>query len=333
MTQRIPLDVRQQAAEWLVELQDENANEETHVRWLHWRDAHSDHALAWQRIESFGEKLQALPSPIAHATLSPAVSINRRQAISVMTMVLLAGGAAWYTRDQVLWQKWRADYRVAKGERRSIILADGTAIELNSDTALNVRYSKRQRLVRLLQGEIMVTTAHKVSKSAGTAWPPFVVQTEQGIVRALGTRFTVRQLDSLDQSHVGVFEGAVVLSPRKLDPIKTVEGDGLIRAGQAAHFTTTDISAATPVNEDAAAWVGGMIIASDMSLSIFLAELSRYHPQRVSCETVVAHLKVSGTYPLINTGQVIDMLQTSYQLRAEKKWRWWGGDELILAPQ
>lgn len=89
----ISLAVREQAAEWLVILQERNVSAETHTHWQRWREAHVDHERAWQHIEAFSRKLHGLSSPLAHATLTAAHALKRRQVIKALALVVFAGGA------------------------------------------------------------------------------------------------------------------------------------------------------------------------------------------------------------------------------------------------
>ncbi len=85
-------------------------------------------------------------------------------------------------------------------------LADGSVLCLNTGSAVNVRFDASRRLIELLAGEILVTSGHGAGSAA-----PLVVVTREGVVRALGTRFAVRQHDG--SSMVDVFESAVDISP------------------------------------------------------------------------------------------------------------------------
>ncbi|MFX5142205.1 FecR domain-containing protein, partial [Acinetobacter baumannii] len=72
------------------------------------------------------------------------------------------------------------------GERRHQRLADGAELTLNAESALDVLFSDRQRLLSLAQGDAFVQTAGPaVAGDAG----PLRVDTAHGSIRALGTRF------------------------------------------------------------------------------------------------------------------------------------------------
>lgn len=355
----IPPQARQQAAEWLVELQADTVDDATRERWRQWRDAHPDHERAWQRMTAFSERLQGMPAALARGTLAAtaessagAARAPRRQAIKTLAVLLFAGGTAWTLREHTPWPELVADARTGPGERRSLTLADGTHVELNAGTALDIRYSGEERLLRLLRGEILVTTAHDDAQGnaqgnqLGTAGRPFVVETAHGRIRALGTRFVVRRLDDdahaggADASLVSVFEGAVAIRPGNVhgEGLPAEGADPILRAGETARVTRQAVTPAQAADPIAVAWVQGMIVAQDMPLADFVAELNRQTRRdtetvagRWAVDPAVARLKVSGTYPLAEPAKVLDMLQTALPIRAERQRRWWGGAEVVLA--
>ncbi|MCB5185741.1 FecR domain-containing protein [Methylobacillus gramineus] len=228
--QSIPAETSRQAAEWLVELQSDHVTQEMRSHWQQWRDAHPDNERAWQHIERLGEKLSGLSSPLAHATLTPRGSSQRRRAIKTLAAVLFAGGSAFVAQDRLSWWQLTADHSTGVGERRQVVLEDGTVVELNSSSAINIAYTQHQRIVMLVHGEIMVTTAPDRQLNPR----PFLVATDQGSMRALGTRFMVRQLTNEKDGpiKIGVWEGAVEVMPSEMTISVRVDN------GEQLSFTT-----------------------------------------------------------------------------------------------
>ena len=81
---------------------------------------------------------------------------------------------------------WMADQRTGVGERSQVVLADGSQVQLNSNSALDVKFDDQQRVIELLKGEMWVEVAKDAQR-------PFVVRTDQGTATALGTRFLVQR--------------------------------------------------------------------------------------------------------------------------------------------
>lgn len=317
VTPHIPPEVARRAVEWLVELHADDATDINRQALQQWLGQHPDHERAWQRIEAVNDqllgRLRSTASPtasaLAHATLVPRRSIKRRDAMKTLAVLLFVGGTAWVAEDKTPWREWMADERTAVGERRTIALPDGTTVALNTDSAINVRFTATERRMRLVGGEILVTTGQD---SVGR---PFTVETAQGELQPLGTRFAVRQQP--DASRVDVFEGAVVIRPHREGLTHT------LRAGEQASFTRTAIGEPMAANDGDTAWTDGMLIASGMRLQDFLAELDRHRPGRLSCDPAITDLRVSGTYPLADTDRILDTLRTTLPVEVHFLTRYW----------
>ena len=313
-TPPIPSEVRAQAVDWLVELQSELADDDLRLRWRLWHDADPSHALAWARVEAFGDRLQRLQPGIAHATLNGTRSEQRRKTLKTLAILMGAGGAAWLAGEETPWREWSADHRTRIGERSVLMLDDGTRVRMNADTALNVRYTATARTLQLLRGEILVTTAHEPVFEGASA-RSFSVDTAEGSARALGTHFQVRRLDG--RSVVSVLDGTVEIRPA---------GDALavrLDAGRQAGFTRDAVGPVDAVDDAVAAWIDGMLVAQDMPLPEFLAALNRYRPGHLRCAPSAARLTVSGTYPLAESDKVLDILQTTLPVKVDRYTRYW----------
>lgn len=317
-TAPLPEAVRRQAAEWLLELQSEEVTEATRARWLQWRAAHADHERAWRRMEAFGGVLKELPASVSRGTLEAAARRRpgRRQVLGGAALAFVAVGAAWRMQPASKWRAWAADHRTATGHRQDITLPDGTRVLLDGATAIDIRFSPEERVVHLITGQILVTTAAD-PLVPGRAPRPFFVATGPGRLRALGTTFTVRAIGD-DTAHVAGLEGAVEI--RCADRF---EGPQTLPAGRQARFGRDRIEPSAAVDDLALAWRDGMIVAVDMRLDDFLAALSRHREGRLVCDPAVASLRVSGTYPLRDTDQVLSMLEAKLPVRIRRITRYW----------
>ncbi|RSZ60479.1 DUF4880 domain-containing protein [Massilia atriviolacea] len=310
--------VARQAVEWLVELQSGEAGDATRAAVQQWRAAHPEHERAWQHIAAVNARWRgaAVPSPLAHAVLLdtpavPARPLPRRAAAKTVAALLCAGGGAWLAHQATPWREWRADARTGTGQRRTIVLADGSQVSLNSGSAVDVRFSAGERRLRLVSGDILVSTARD------RAARPFIVATAEGELRPLGTRFAVRQ--HAGSSRVDVFEGAVAIRPRDAGQAPP----RVLQAGQQARFSAAAVADTRPADGDSVAWADGMLVASGMRLADFLAELGRHRHGRLGCDAAVADLRVSGSYPLADTGRILDTLRATLPVEIHFITRYW----------
>ena len=205
----------------------------------------------------------------------------------------------------------RADYRTATGERREVVLGDGSVLSLNTRSAVNVRFDDKRRLIELLAGEILVTSGHGAGSAA-----PLVVATREGLVRALGTRFVVRQQDGV--STVEVFESAVDIRPRD-----SAGAPLLLAAGRGVAFSRHAPDAPHTIDAYADAWSRGQLIVDDVALGDFLADLARYRPGVIDCAPAVAQLRLSGVFPLADTQRILNMLPNSLPVQVRSRTRYW----------
>lgn len=308
--------VARQASEWLVLLASGTASDADRQRWQCWLETDSAHARAWAHIEAVNRRLRGLPAGVGLAALGTSASPRRRDAAKLLSVVLFAGGAGWVTYRATPWQEWAADHRTGTGERRTLTLDDGTRIALNTGTAVDVAYGRQWRLIRLRAGEILITSGHRSLPDGSMDMRPLVVETAEGRVRAVGTRFSVQQHSG--SSAVSVFEGAVEITP------DAARADALVlRAGQSATFGTAAVGDPSHADERSMAWTDGLIVAQDRVLSEFIAELARYRPGRLVCDEAIAHLRVSGVFRLDDTDQVLAALTDALPVRIRYRTRYW----------
>ncbi|MFM0430608.1 FecR domain-containing protein [Paraburkholderia aspalathi] len=319
----IPQHIALRAVEWWMELQSGDTTRAQQLALTRWRAEHPDHERAWQHLCSVSSRFRGLAetsagntdagsAAAARAALTRPGSAKRRASVKVLASLLFAGGATWIAGEHVPWRAWSADARTALGERRTMTLADGTRLTLNTDSAVDIRFSSAARRVHLIRGEIMIATGH-----GGRERRPFIVETAQGSLQPLGTRFAVRQQSAL--CRLDVFEGAVRINPFDAPGLAPV-----VHAGQRARFTRDDISAVEPISENDAAWTDGLIVASGMRLGDFVNELDRYRAGHLSCDPSVAGLRLSGTFPLADSDLVLDTLTRTLPVEVVFITRYWG---------
>ncbi|MDQ8022024.1 MAG: FecR domain-containing protein [Moraxellaceae bacterium] len=330
--QRVPLAgglplaeaVADAAAQWLTTLMAEDATAEQRERFERWRQAHPDHDRAWQHIEAVCGRIKGLQPAAAYQALSPfarrdaagpaVANPSRRNALRALCWVGALGGSGLLASRTQTWQQVAADYRTATGERRHIALDDGSEILLNTGSAIDVRFDGEQRLVRLVAGEVMVVTAHAARGRRDER--PFIVETAQGRVRALGTRFIVRQHG--EQTLVSVLQSAVEISPQA-----GLGQTRVLQAGEQARFGRYRIDTPTPLTEQASAWTRGQIVADEMRLGDFLTELGRYRPGLLRCSPDVADLRLSGVFPLSDTNRALSTLPNVLPVTVLSRTRYW----------
>lgn len=300
--------VLHEAANWYLDLQEAPNNASVHAAHQCWLAAEAAHRQAWLRLEKLQSKIAILPAGLAKPALSASDS-KRRESLKMLGLLLMTGSIASLTWRSTTLRSLRAEQRTATGEQRNVRLDDGSTLQLNSATALNVDYGKQLREICLLQGEILVQTA------ADQQARPFIVHTKQGSIRALGTRFLVRTEG--ERSHVQVLQHAVEIRTADSQQPRRVE------AGQQLWFSASTAQAVEPLESHADAWTKGMLVVSNWPLPRFIAELARYRPGVLRCDPALSDRRISGAFQLADTDAILANLSTTLALRVNRLSDYW----------
>ncbi|AKA84710.1 FecR domain-containing protein [Pseudomonas synxantha] len=300
--------VAEQAVHWLLEMQQGALTPRQQAAWQQWLNAHSEHQRAWEQIQQVNQRLRGMPSPLAHAALNAPTLRSRRQALKLLLILGAGSAAVWSLRQQHILPPLSADYRSPVGQRRTVQLADGSQLKLNTGSAVDVHIDRQQRLIRLLEGEILLT-AH-----AGDT--PLRVLTGQGLLSSQAARLNVRQFN--DHTQLAVLAGQVEVTPNNYG--------GLPLSVAAAHqmnFTRKGWDTPRPTDANSGAWADGMLVAAHMRLEDFLSELGRYRRGQLHCDPQVANLLLSGSYPLDDSERILDLLEVSLPVKVRRFTRYW----------
>ena len=297
------------AAHWVARLAAEPGDPELHVAWRTWRDENSLNQWAWQRVEALQHQLQCLPGAVAvnamDAAADQSLRFGRR---ALLKGVLIGAGVSaigWSGYRQA--PLWMADQRTTTGERHSLRLDDGTQLSLNTASAVDIRYTAEQRLLILRGGEILVETA--------TDPRPFLIRSAQGEMRALGTRFDVRQFDGFTAMSVLQRAVAVRLGAQ---PAETV-----VTSGQTVTFDSQRMLSLRANEPGEGTWVQGRLIVDNWRLDRLVAELARYRPGYLGCATEIGHLTVSGAYSLDDIDLTLNALTHALPVRIASRTGYW----------
>lgn len=306
--------IQQAALQWQIILWSGEATDKEQQKFQRWLASNPAHQHAWQQIQRVNRQLGEVPEAIAGRVLRVTDSPNTSRRKLLFSLGILAGTGtiAYQLQHTFPWQTMTADLRTGHGQFRTEILPDGTKITLNTASAVDVQFNETIRRIRLHNGEIQIVTATDPS----TINRPFIVETRSGSVRAIGTRFTVRQLQNDHTIQVQVFEGAVELSP-------TLGHPSQIKAGQQAQFNPQKITSASAADITSNAWIQGLLVVERQRLGQFIEELSRYRHGVLRCDPAVADLIISGVYPLKDIDAILHSLPQALPVKISAISRYW----------
>jgi transmembrane sensor len=293
------------AAYWLALLHDDLSTDADRQAFETWCEADPRHALAVERMRALWGSLDELPAAPARVALRQAFarSGSTRSGRSAQAIALLGVlFCGWFGLDNL--PVWLADQRTGVGERREVALSDGSHIQLNSHSAVDVKFDGQKRVIELLAGELWVEVAKDARR-------PFVVRTDQGTATALGTRYLVkRQADG--STVVSVLESVVAAKPDGGEAVNVAAGEQTtLRGGR--------VQAPQPIgNSNPDAWTRGLLKVDDRPLSEVLQALASYRRGLVRFdEEALRGLRVSGVFRLDDTDAALATLADNLPIRVE----------------
>lgn len=295
------------ASHWYAVLSGERVSPQQEEKWQQWVDANHENQWAWQQVENLRQQMQTMPGSVASKALHDS-QLTRRHVLKCL-LLAVGAGASWQLWQSDISTGIRADYHTAKGEIRQFPLNDGSLLTLDTASAANVRYDDNERRIDLLFGTLALTSGKDVQKR------PLRVYTPQGQLTALGTEFSVERQEHRTLLRVNQHAVAVRLAQQP-HQLMTVQ------QGQMLSFTANTFDALQQISEKLE-WTRGLLSVSDRPLGEVIAQLARYRQGVLRCDPQVAQLRVSGTYPLLQSDVALDALQKTLPVTLQRVTRYW----------
>lgn len=294
-----------EAAHWLTLLHDEPVSDTDREAFDVWCRADPRHTVALERMRGLWTSFDELPPAPARVALKhafappgPKAASRGVQVFGVLSVLL----CAWIGLENM--PLWFADQRTGVGERREVALADGSRVQLNSNSALDVKFDGQQRVIELLTGEMWVEVAKDARR-------PFVVRTDQGTATALGTRYLVRRTAE-GATVVSVLESVVAAKANGAEAVK-------VMAGQQTTLRHGKALAPRPIgNADPDAWTRGLLKVDDRPVSEVLQALAGYRHGLLRFDAqALQGLRVSGVFRLDDTDAALATLADNLPIKVE----------------
>jgi transmembrane sensor len=322
-----------EAVDWLLEFQgpgSATADRQAFSEWLLRSPMHIEEYLAlstvWQGIQvsdkpefSTESLIAAARTPDDQGNVVKLWSDDEREARNLSneletrrTRRRWLGLAATLVLSAGIWlgyAQWHpaSDFQTAVGEQRSITLADGSEVLLNTNSEVRVRWSRAERHIDLIRGEARFHVAKNPAR-------PFIVETHEAAVRAVGTIFNVRADSTSTQ--VAVLEGRVkvtelaspvpAINHQQDDAASESESSPAapasveLDAGQRAAVSGDRIELDKgPSTESVAAWTQKRLIFRDQQLGDVVNEFNRYRVSPFVIESPqLAVIRINGVFDL-----------------------------------
>jgi transmembrane sensor len=292
-----------EAAEWFARLSATSVSTEALHDFFEWRKA-PENAAAYKRQEQNWDRFARLKGdPEIDAMLSaagqpkPRTGPSGRLVLSGVVALLIAGlgvGVYWTLNAA-------STYGTQVGEQRSVQLADGSVVRLDTNSRIRVRLSGSERQIDLLEGQALFEVAHDASR-------PFRVHADAMTVTALGTVFDVR-LDG-GSARVVLVEGKVkVEAPGGSDQV-LLPNQTARTSGQGAKTQLIDAAVAT-------SWAEGRLIFSNTPLQAAVAEVNRYLTDKIEIDAPgTVQTPISGVFRAGDRAAFVSAASDVFELEA-----------------
>ncbi len=291
-------EIAKAAATWHVRLEDD-ATDADRAAFEAWRARDPRHGVAFDGMTGLLKRFEGLAAAPAKAALvadrSERVLRRRLQVGAVLSVAMIALGLTLSVRSGAF-----ADFRTPVGRIQTVQLVDGSRLTLDTDTAVENRFRTAGRRLRLVRGQVSAEVAHDPTR-------PFVIETPDGTVTALGTRFTVRMIS--DGVEVSVQQSSVRACAKDGDCV-------VVQAGETTRLRRTGLETPVRATDAAVTWTEGVLFAEDRPLVEVLDQLSRYRRGGLHYDRkALAAIRVTAALPLDDTDRALTALEQSLPIR------------------
>lgn len=287
-------DIQRTAHGWVIRLTSGSALPSDRDAARAWCEQAPEHHQAF--VEA--RRVWCLSAHLAEPRTAARPSSRRIWAMGIAASLVLGLGLAWAQRMAL-----DADYYTGTGERRQVVLADGSRITLNANSAVDVNLTADGRRIILRKGEALFNVTPDPQR-------PFNVQAGAFNATALGTIYAVRREG--EQVEVTVRHGRVAVT----------EGSDKVTlgAGETVGGHADGLGAKQDVDVDKAlAWEQGRLVFELAPLSQVLEQIERYRPGILMIrDPRLGALKVSGTFQLDHLDEGLATLEKVFPLKIER---------------
>ncbi|MGH8083225.1 MAG: FecR family protein [Lysobacter sp.] len=288
-----------------------------------WLDAEPDHVLAYVEAERAhqaaaqlaGDEMLQAAARIAWRSTGRESARSRwwiPAAMAASLLVATAVGVNWLRTPEPATQD---RYLTKVGEQRSMRLADGTQVLLDTDSAIVARFDHQHREVEVDRGRVQFQVAADAAR-------PFSVKAGTGLIRDIGTTFQVSKTDGT--VNVGLIEGQVIVSNGVAQAGSTLQPGQQISYDHGGRMSPPE-----PLDLNVAqAWPAGDLVFKNRRLDALLIEMNRYSATKLRlADPALGKITVSGVFHIGDQAALLEALEQGWSLKAEQRS---GEDEIVL---
>lgn len=319
MTSRSQSDIEEEASRWVVRMHSDQVTSEDERLFAAWLAEDEANAAAYDRQNKLWSGVGALrhnPSALAALlSLREETPHPRRPsrrglfAASLAGGAIVAGGIGWLSY-QVLFGTQA--YATEIGEQRRILLDDGSAVTLNTNSALRLRFTNNERQLWLERGQAFFAVAHGDER-------PFRVFVGEDEVRAVGTAFDIRREGA--RARVTVEDGAVaVYRGAEIDTLRSQPAVVVAASQQLLVAPAGEIQIALVDTRRTGAWRFGQMVFESDPLSSAILEINRYNARQiVLADTSLNDMAINGVFQTGRPEAFVEALTTAFPVSVQRE--------------
>lgn len=319
--------VQEAAADWCAQRIDGDLSAAQEAEFRAWLNADPRHAREYRAIESLWDGAADIANRPAIEELRtglredwpPATQANHslgRRWVLAAGLAAVAVAAGWLAMNSPAPEP---GYVTDRGEQREVMLDDGTAVELDADTEIEVAYGIDERRITLVSGQAHFDVRRNPDR-------PFIVVAGDSEIRAIGTSFQVYRRPGTVT--VTLLEGRVAVTP-----VADTSGDAVEAAAPAWKRELTPgqqltLAIAKPITPEVisvdvsrvTAWQRGMMDFEALTLPEVVAELNRYSDIPVLiADPSLNTMRISGVFAVGDTETLLLALETGFDIEVRHR--------------
>jgi transmembrane sensor len=307
-------DIEELAAAWLARA-DRGLTDEEACALDAWLLQSSLNKVAYLRLKASwrrADRLAALKPPLMRHDSARRIFQPKILAALAAALTLLLGGAGYLV--------WRANadkvYATDVGRTQSILLADGSRMDLNTNTRVHTDVTAARRIVTLESGEAYFDVVHDASR-------PFTVLAGSRRITDIGTKFSVFR--NGNDVRILVREGKVrveALDGQGGAPVLAQAGREIIAAGSESLVLDKPGQAI----ENDLSWRGGMLVFDQETLAEAAEQFNRYNSRHIQVEGNARKIRIGGRFQAGNVDVFVQLLHRGFGLSVSDE-----GDRIVVS--
>lgn len=312
-------EIEKRAAEWIDRRDEDGWNAEDQAQLESWLAQSLTHHIAFWRLNAAWKRTERLAALRTDGPRGPETAGRKKinstwaRTAATLTLVALVGAGVFYAARP----QQQKNYSTPIGGRQTLTLADGSMIDMNTDTALRVSGDGKERKVWFDRGEAFFKIKHDSAR-------PFVIVAADQLITDLGTTFSVRREASRVQ--IALTQGRAQVAPNDLHSgmraVVLKPGDVVVATPDSISVSRTSLLALN----NQLGWRRGVLVFYNTRLADAASQFDRYSERKILVEGTAASIRIGGTFPVNDPVAFAAIAKRILHLQVSEL-----GDEIVIS--